>query len=446
MNKKIHNEYLVAKTCGRLIGLDVKKVIGITDNDNIFKIPHLKKPILGLGKYLNKVLAVVDTGAFAGLKRTQKHVITKWIITETINGFAALSVDEVYGIKNVLIKGKLSKKKIVSNNFEFESKIGDLINTDTVLPKISKTSEKIEFTKIDTQVNNIKSEQENKTFLCFLKNSQSSSIEMSNIVSIHSINECEEPLVKIKNNIVLGNLNNQLIPMFYDKNSENLIIIKKNDKIFGISCEEIIGIKKVSVKDIFFEESQSGQKNLVGFYNDSLKDTQIISIDNLLEKNPIDNWMPDNLIINNKMDKSYDNNFLFFKILNFNFGLPLEKIKRVDFFKTPKTIPNVKKGILGVSDLEQKTVVVVDLLELLNISQINENVNKHKEIIFIDAGDTNVGLAVNEIIGIKTINQDQLKESSNFDGMNTKILSIDKQKTFFPFIDEFQQRLSEYLI
>ena len=72
--------------------------------------------------------------------------------------------------------------------------------------------------------------------------------------------------------------------------------------------------------------------------------------------------------------------------------------------------------------------------------------NKHKEIIFIDSGATNVGLAVNEILGIKTINQDQLKESSNFDGMNTKILSVDKQKTFFPLIDEFQQRLSEYLI
>ena len=93
MNKKIQSEYLLAKSCGRLIGLDVKKVIGITDKGNIFKIPHLKKPILGLGKYLNKVLAVVDTGSFSGLRRSQKHIITKWIITETLNGFAALAVE-----------------------------------------------------------------------------------------------------------------------------------------------------------------------------------------------------------------------------------------------------------------------------------------------------------------------------------------------------------------
>ena len=112
MNKKMQSEYLLAKSCGRLIGLDVKKVTGITDKGNIFKIPHLKKPILGLGKYLNKVLAVVDTGSFSGLRRSQKHIITKWIITETLNGFAALAVDEVYGIKNVLLKEKLSKKKI----------------------------------------------------------------------------------------------------------------------------------------------------------------------------------------------------------------------------------------------------------------------------------------------------------------------------------------------
>ena len=446
MNKKIQSEYLLAKSCGRLIGLDVKKVTGITDKGNIFKIPHLKKPILGLGKYLNKVLAVVDTGSFSGLRRSQKHIITKWIITETLNGFAALAVDEVYGIKNVLIKEKVSKKKIISNNFEFEGKVGDILVTDTILPKINKTFEKNNFTKIDTQGNNIKSDYETKTFLCFKKNSHSSAIEMSNIVSIHSMNECEEPLVKIKNNIVLGNLNNQLIPIFYDKTSENLIIIKKDDKIFGVSCEEVTGIKKVNVSNIFFEELQSGQKKQVGFYNESLKDTQIINTDSLLEINPINNWMPDNLVTNNTMEKSYDNNFLFFKILNFNFGLPIEKIKRVDFFRKPKAIPNVKKGILGVSDLDQKTVVVIDFLELLNIKQIEENTSSHKEIIFIDTGEANIGLAVNEILGIKTINQDHLKESSNFDGMKTKILPTEKQKTFFPLIDEFQQRLSEYLI
>ena len=446
MNKKIQSEYLLAKSCGRLIGLDVKKVTGITDKGNIFKIPHLKKPILGLGKYLNKVLAVVDTGSFSGLRRSQKHIITKWIITETLNGFAALAVDEVYGIKNVLLKEKLSKKKNISNNFEFEGKVGDILVTDTILPKINKTFEKNNFTKIDTQANNIKSDYETKTFLCFKKNSHSSAIEMSNIVSIHSMNECEEPLVKIKNNIVLGNLNNQLIPIFYDKTSENLIIIKKDDKIFGVSCEEVTGIKKVNESNIFFEETQSGQKKQVGFYNKSLKDTQIISTDNLLKINPIDNWMPDNLVTNNTMEKSYDNNFLFFKILNFNFGLPIEKIKRVDFFRKPKAIPNVKKGVLGVSDLDQKTVVVIDFLELLNIKQIEENTSSHKEIIFIDTGEANIGLAVNEILGIKTINQDQLKESSNFDGMKTKILPTEKQKTFFPLMDEFQQRLSEYLI
>ena len=446
MNKKIQSEYLLAKSCGRLIGLDVKKVTGITDKGNIFKIPHLKKPILGLGKYLNKVLAVVDTGSFSGLRRSQKHIITKWIITETLNGFAALAVDEVYGIKNVLLKEKLSKKKNISNNFEFEGKVGDILVTDTILPKINKTFEKNNFTKIDTQANNIKSDYETKTFLCFKKNSHSSAIEMSNIVSIHSMNECEEPLVKIKNNIVLGNLNNQLIPIFYDKTSENLIIIKKDDKIFGVSCEEVIGIKKVIESNIFFEEMQSGKKNQVGFYNNSLKDTQIINTDSLLEINPIDNWMPNNLVTNNTMEKSYDNNFLFFKILNFNFGLPIEKIKRVDFFRKPKSIPNVKKGILGVSDLDQKTVVVIDFLELLNIKQIEENTSSHKEIIFIDTGEANIGLAVNEILGIKTINQDQLKESSNFDGMKTKILPTEKQKTFFPLMDEFQQRLSEYLI
>ena len=79
----------------------------------------------------------------------------------------------------------------------------------------------------------------------------------------------------------------------------------------------------------------------------------------------------------------------------------------------------LKKGILGVSDYEQKTVVIIDFLDLLNIQEINETENKHKEIIFIDTDNGKIGLAVNEIKGIKTINLDNLKESSNFDGMPT---------------------------
>ena len=32
----------------------------------------------------------------------------------------------------------------------------------------------------------------------------------------------------------------------------------------------------------------------------------------------------------------------------------------MDFFKKPKSVRNLKKGILGVSDYEQKTVVIID--------------------------------------------------------------------------------------
>ena len=156
--------------------------------------------------------------------------------------------------------------------------------------------------------------------------------------------------------------------------------------------------------------------------------------------------MPKNLILNNTSQKSYDNNFLFFKILDFSFGLPLEKIRRVDFFKKPKSVRNLKKGILGVSDFEQKTVVIIDFLDLLNIQEINEAENKHKEIIFIDTDNGKIGLAVNEIKGIKTINLDNLKESSNFDGMPTKIYSDGNNKTFFPHMESFQNKLGEYLI
>ena len=57
-----------------------------------------------------------------------------------------------------------------------------------------------------------------------------------------------------------------------------------------------------------------------------------------------------------------------------------------------------------------------------------------------------IGLAVNEITGIKTINLNNLKESSNFDGMPTNIYDDGNIKTFFPHMESFQDRLSEYLV
>ena len=439
-------ELIIAKSCGRLIGIDVNKILGITEKTDIFQIPQLKPPLLGLGKYLNKVLAVVDTGLFCGLRRTEKHQITKWIITESKNGLSAFAVDDVIGIKSVKLKGKTSKKKIVSDNFELEEKSGDLLDTEEVLPNIEKIFEKKEFTKIENDKFNLHQSLETKTFFCFIRDSIETAIEMSNVVSVHNMNECEKPFVKIKKNIVLGNLNNQLVPIFLNNSKKNLVLLKINDRIFGIACDEILGIKNINDEKIFFEETQDGENKQIAFANDNSSDTKIINIDDLLETNPIENWMPKNLILENITQKSYDNNFLFFKILDFNFGLPLEKIKRVDFFKKPKNIRNLKKGILGVSDLEQKTVIIIDFINLLNIQEITDTKNNHKEIIFIDTEKGKIGLAVNEITGIKTINLNNLKESSNFDGMPTNIYDDGNIKTFFPHMESFQDRLSEYLV
>ena len=115
MNQKSSNkdsELIIAKSCGRLIGIEVNKILGVTNTTDIFQIPQLKPPLLGLGKYLNKVLAVVDTGLFCGLRRTEKHQITKWIISETKNGLSAFAVDEIIGIKLVYLKGKLPRRKL----------------------------------------------------------------------------------------------------------------------------------------------------------------------------------------------------------------------------------------------------------------------------------------------------------------------------------------------
>ena len=74
--------------------------------------------------------------------------------------------------------------------------------------------EKKEFTKIENDKINLQEANDTKTFFCFVKDNVDSAIEMSSVVSVHNINECEKPFVKIKKNIVLGNLNNQLIPIF----------------------------------------------------------------------------------------------------------------------------------------------------------------------------------------------------------------------------------------
>ena len=46
-----------------------------------------------------------------------------------------------------------------------------------------------------------------------------------------------------------------------------------------------------------------GQKKPIAFQNNNSTETKIININDLIKNNPIDNWMPRNLILNNTIQK-----------------------------------------------------------------------------------------------------------------------------------------------
>ena len=455
MNSKLYStieKLLIFKSCGRLIGLELLNVKEISDHKDIINLPQIKKPFLGLGKSLNKIMPILDLGSFLNKKRSQNHKINKWVVCENSKGIISLAVDEIIGIKEIKYINKSPKNNKIKKVFNFNGREGDLINLKALVPQYHNPIEKKTINPEDykPELNLPKSEE--SSFICYENNNKKFAISLSQIVSVKNISEFHKPWININEHIFIVNINNQLVPLVYFKSeNHNVIIIKfltekENEKIFGISCERIIGIVSIEKSFLFFEKNPHNEiEKRASSFEDNQETINIIYPLDLINKFPLDNWMPKNqLKYQNKTEKVFKE-YLVFRIKDFNMAFPLNKIKRVASYKKPKEIMGAKKGVLGVTELDQNPNLIIDIAQIFKLSDEESISSPFKGLVFLEINESTIVLVVHEIFGIEKIEEHNLKSSSNINGIETFSHDLKDMKIFLPSINDFDNKIMSYL-
>ncbi|MFZ7120904.1 MAG: chemotaxis protein CheW [Eubacteriaceae bacterium] len=95
---------------------------------------------------------------------------------------------------------------------------------------------------------------------------------------------------------------------------------------------------------------------------------------------------------------------------NQSFALDISSIERIIEFQRPKRIPEASQYLLGVIKYNEKILPIIDLnMRFFNINYID---NDESKIIVVIWKDKKIGILVNEIVGIKSIADDEFEESN----------------------------------
>ncbi len=92
-----------------------------------------------------------------------------------------------------------------------------------------------------------------------------------------------------------------------------------------------------------------------------------------------------------------------------NFALEIERIERIIEYSRPRKLPETADYILGVIKYNEKVLPVIDLDKRLygRDGEIREN----SKIIVVLWKNAHLGLVVDDILGIRTIDEESFEES-----------------------------------
>lgn len=93
-----------------------------------------------------------------------------------------------------------------------------------------------------------------------------------------------------------------------------------------------------------------------------------------------------------------------------NFALELERIERIIEYAKPKKLPETAEYILGVIQYNEKVLPIIDLNRRLYAEP--QEIREHSKIIVILWKGTHLGLVVDEILGIKSVEEEAYEAAS----------------------------------
>ena len=121
---------------------------------------------------------------------------------------------------------------------------------------------------------------------------------------------------------------------------------------------------------------------------------------------------------------------IIFRNYSQNFALDVVKVERIIEFKLPVKIPEAANFLLGVIQYNGKVMPIIDLN--MRFYGISSNHNSKSKIIVIQWNDTFLGLVVEEVTGIRNIDENLFEYAALIDGL----LSMDYVEGFIKSDDE----------
>lgn len=98
---------------------------------------------------------------------------------------------------------------------------------------------------------------------------------------------------------------------------------------------------------------------------------------------------------------------------NQSFALDISKIERIIEFENAKKIPQSSSYLLGVIQYNDKILPIIDLTK--RFYHVETAKNEDAKIIIVQWKNSNIGILVDEVIGIQSILEDDFEESINND-------------------------------
>ena len=93
-----------------------------------------------------------------------------------------------------------------------------------------------------------------------------------------------------------------------------------------------------------------------------------------------------------------------------NFALDISKIERIIEFQQPKKIPESSEYLLGVIQYNEKILPIIDLTRRLY--NVEGSHNAEGKIIVVLWNNKQIGLVVDEILGIHDFKKEEYEESN----------------------------------
>jgi purine-binding chemotaxis protein CheW len=97
-----------------------------------------------------------------------------------------------------------------------------------------------------------------------------------------------------------------------------------------------------------------------------------------------------------------------------NFALEIERIERIIEYKEPKKLPETADYIMGVIRYNGRVLPIIDLNRRLY--GVPCEIRENSKIIVILWNESHIGLVVDEIIGIRSIDEEAFEDSSIGEG------------------------------